>query len=178
VIIETSLNFINDLLRNMLDMHRAASQQLIIDNSHVDILHDILQPVSSMLYRRDCAFEVSIDCPPHLYCYTDRLRLKQIIMNLGRNAAKFVYKGFIRFRVETKGGCNSNSGNESGGTAGAGGAAGGSGNICIYVEDSGPGIPVTKRGKLFEKFQESLDSQNQGTGIGLCVCKHLVELMG
>jgi signal transduction histidine kinase len=162
-IIETSLSFINDLLRNMLDMHRAASHQLIIDNSHVDILHDILQPVSSMLYRRDCLFEVLIDCPPHLICNTDRLRLKQTLMNISRNASKFVHKGFIRFRVETRG-CN-----ESSGTGG---------NICIYVEDSGPGIPESKRGKLFEKFQESLDSTNQGTGIGLCVCKHLVELMG
>jgi signal transduction histidine kinase len=174
-IIETSLSFINDLLRNMLDMHRAASHQLIIDNSYVDILEDILQPVATMLYRRDCLFEVLIDCPPHLICRTDRLRLKQIVINISRNAAKFVHKGFVRFRVETKGGCtNNNNDNESGGVA----TAGGRGNICIYVEDSGPGIPESKRGKLFEKFQESLDSQNQGTGIGLCVCKHLVELMG
>jgi signal transduction histidine kinase len=154
-IIETSLSFINDLLRNMLDMHRAASHQHIIDNSYVDMLHDILQPVSSLLYRRDCSFEVSIDCTPQLYCNTDRLRLQQIIMNIGRNAAIFVRKDFIRFRVEAKG-CN-----ESGDGV----------NVCIYVEDFGPGIPESKRDKLFEKFQESLDSTNQGTGIEFCVCK-------
>jgi signal transduction histidine kinase len=177
-IIETSLDFINDLLRNMLDMHRAASHQLIIDNSHVDILHDILQPVSSMLYRRDCSFEVLIDCPPHLYCKTDRLRLKQIIMNIGRNAAKFVQKGFVRFKVEVKE-C-SDEGHESGGNSSSSSIESGEdgSNICIYIEDSGPGIPESKRGRLFEKFQESLDSTNQGTGIGLCVCKHLAELMG
>lgn len=53
-------------------------------------------------------------------------------------------------------------------------------NNCVhlYVEDSGPGIPAGKRDMLFNKFQESLDSLNQGTGIGLSLCKNLAELMG
>lgn len=53
-------------------------------------------------------------------------------------------------------------------------------NNCVhlYVEDSGPGIPLEKRDILFTKFQESLDSLNQGTGIGLSLCKKLAELMG
>lgn len=40
------------------------------------------------------------------------------------------------------------------------------------------GIPLEKRSKLFAKFQDSLDILNQGTGIGLCLCKHLSDLMG
>jgi CheY-like chemotaxis protein len=51
------------------------------------------------------------------------------------------------------------------------------GVVHISVEDSGPGIPPEKRVQLFEKFQESLDSLNQGTGIGLSLCKNLAELM-
>ena len=50
--------------------------------------------------------------------------------------------------------------------------------VQLAVEDSGKGIPVEKRARLFEKFQESLDSLNQGTGIGLNLCKSLVQLMG
>lgn len=50
--------------------------------------------------------------------------------------------------------------------------------MIIYIEDSGPGIPVEKRKKLFAKFQESLDSLHQGTGIGLCLCLNLMDLMG
>ena len=52
------------------------------------------------------------------------------------------------------------------------------GVVEISVEDSGPGIPLEKRDRLFAKFQESLDSLNQGTGIGLAVCKSLSALMG
>jgi CheY-like chemotaxis protein len=82
------------------------------------------------------------------------MRLKQVLLNLGRNATKFVEKGFIRLRV-----CEVDK------------------LVQISVEDSGPGIPLVKQDRLFEKFQESLDSMNQGTGVGLCVCRNLVDLM-
>lgn len=154
-IIDNSLQFINDLLRNMLDMHRASSNQLTIETEHVDLMGDVLQPVASLIYHRGDNFEVQLECPQHTVILSDRLRLKQVILNLGRNAAKFVHKGFVRLRVDT-----------------------GDNQVKIYVEDSGPGIPVDKREQLFRKFQESLDSLNQGTGIGLCLCKNLVELMG
>jgi CheY-like chemotaxis protein len=85
---------------------------------------------------------------------TDGLRLKQIVLNLGRNAVKFVEKGFVRLQAEIV-----------------------DGMVQLSVEDSGPGIPVEKRDRLFSKFQESLDSLNQGTGIGLCVCRNLIDLM-
>jgi CheY-like chemotaxis protein len=129
-IIGASLMFINDLLRNM------------------------LEPVASMLYHRCDDFEVQVDCPKNLMVMTDGLRLKQIVLNLGRNAVKFVEKGFLRLRAELV-----------------------DGMVQLFVEDSGPGIPVEKRDRLFSKFQESLDSLNQGTGIGLCVCRNLIDLM-
>jgi signal transduction histidine kinase len=139
-IIENSLHFVNDLLRNMLDMHRAASKQLKVNMVPTDILHDILEPVESILYQRRGEVQVSIDCPPNLFAVTDRLRLKQIMLNLGRNSSKFVERGFIRLRAEVV-----------------------DGNVQLCVEDSGPGVPDDKRERLFAKFQESLDSLSQGT---------------
>jgi signal transduction histidine kinase/CheY-like chemotaxis protein len=153
-IIEDSLQFINDLLRNMLDMHRASSNQLTIDMAPADLLRDVLEPVASMLYHRCADVEVLLDCPQDLVVMTDRLRLKQIVLNLGQNAVKFVKKGFVRLRADVV-----------------------DGMVQVYVEDSGPGIPHEKRKRLFFKFQESLDSLNQGTGIGLSVCETLVDLM-
>ena len=50
-------------------------------------------------------------------------------------------------------------------------------SVQIWVEDSGPGIPKEKKTQLFAKFQESLDSLSQGTGLGLSLCKILVRLM-
>jgi signal transduction histidine kinase/CheY-like chemotaxis protein len=153
-VIDASLKFINDLLRNMLDMNRASSNQLHIKLAHADLLQDILEPVASMMYHRYEGFEILLDCPENMVVVTDRMRLKQILLNLGRNATKFVEKGFIRLRV-----CEVDK------------------LVQISVEDSGPGIPLEKQDRLFEKFQESLDSMNQGTGVGLCVCRNLVDLM-
>lgn len=79
-IIDSSLHFINDLLRSMLDVHRAANKQMKLDLSHTDLLHDIFEPVVSMLYNRDEAFKVEIECPERLIVETDRLRLQQIVL--------------------------------------------------------------------------------------------------
>ena len=92
-IINSSLKFINDLLRNMLDLYRARNRQVTIQKKDIDLYHDVLEPVASMLYCRDDNFELILDCPKNLVVESDSLRLKQIIMNLGRNAAKFVEKG-------------------------------------------------------------------------------------
>ena len=155
-IIDNSLNFVNDLLRNMLDMHRASSKQLKIVMKMTDIYNDILRPVDSMLYRRgNSNVRVILDCnPPNLMVDTDQLRLKQIVLNLGRNSSKFLTTGFIRLSAHVV-----------------------NGNVQLSVEDSGPGIPKEKREHLFAKFQESLDSLSQGTGIGLHLSKNLIELM-
>ena len=76
-------------------------------------------------------------------------------LQLARNSAKFVQKGYIRLRAEVV-----------------------DGSVVICIEDSGPGIPEEKRMQLFARFQESLDTLSQGTGIGLSLCKRLSALLG
>ncbi|GKY91829.1 hypothetical protein MPSEU_000154500 [Mayamaea pseudoterrestris] len=154
-IIENALKFVNDLLRNMLDMHRASNKQMKVDLTPVDLLHDVFEPVQAMLTQRGSQVEISVDCPKNVWVMSDRLRLKQVIINLGRNSCKFVDRGFIRLAAELV-----------------------DDNILLSVSDSGPGIPPEKRKMLFHKFQESLDMLSQGTGIGLFLCKNLVELLG
>ena len=161
-IIDSSLQFINDLLRNRLDMHRASSNQLKVVMKPTDVMLDVFEPVDSMLYRRNSKYEVIIECPDNLIIMTDRIRLKQIILNLGklacfsdvatlivcythncpsaRNSSKFLSSGYIRLKAAVE-----------------------NGRVVLYVEDSGTGIPKEKRPFLFTKFQETLDSLSQGT---------------
>lgn len=156
VIVDQSLHFINELLRSMLDMHRAASHQIRLQVETLSVRDDIFLPVMGMLYRRDEDFSIVMECPGDLCIQGDRVRLQQIILNLAKNSAKFVTKGFIRLRA----------------------VAGPSGRVTFFVEDSGPGIPKEKRSNLFRRYQESLDRLNQGTGVGLYLSKKLVDLMG
>lgn len=169
-IIDSSLHFINDLLRNMLDMQRAGSNQIAIENKPTDIMNDIFKPVEAMMHLRDAPFRVILECSSsssgvannfdeddHLIVMTDPLRLKQVVLNLTRNASKFVEKGFIRCCAKV---------NPI------------DGFVLLYVDDSGPGIPEEKRKRVFRKFQQSLDIVQQGTGIGLSLCKKMIDLMG
>lgn len=154
-IISNALKFVNDLLRNMLDMHRASNKQMKVDLSPADLLHDVMEPVHAMLQQRGTKISFMLDCPDDIFVMTDRLRLKQVLLNLGRNSSKFVEEGFVRLVARVV-----------------------DDHVELSVEDSGPGVPMEKREKLFNKFQESLDMLSQGTGIGLHLCKNLVDLMG
>ena len=154
-IMDSSLQFINELLRNMLDLHRTQSHRINLQIGIVDVKRDILDPVSAILFMRGAKVDIKVECPPELYVKTDRMRVKQIMLNLAANSTKFVNQGYIRLRASVLD----------------------DGRVELSVEDSGPGIPESKREHLFAKFQESLDSLNQGTGIGLCICKNLSEIL-
>ena len=94
-----------------------------------------------------------------LHVQADRTRLKQVLINLLSNAIKY---------------------NRAGGTVVVDHAANASGRIRISVRDGGEGLTPDQVMQLFQPFnrlgQET--SGEEGTGIGLVVCKRLVELMG
>jgi signal transduction histidine kinase len=91
--------------------------------------------------------------------YVDRIRLKQVIINLIDNAIKY---------------------NKNGGSVHIKWYTLDSDKVRIEVMDTGIGIPIEEQGKLFTRFDRLAmqDSGIQGTGIGLEVSKQLIELMG
>jgi len=155
-LVQNCLVYINSLLRSMVDINRAENKHMVINKQPVDIRKSILDIVSTMLYRRNRAIEVLVHCPPDMLVKADAFRLTQVMMNLGQNACKYVSSGFIRLRADVDS----------------------KGSVELSVEDSGPGIPLEKRKHLYGKYQDSLDSMNQGTGIGLNLSKKIMELMG
>jgi len=197
-VVDHALHFINDLLRNMLDMNRAASKKLKVKLAPADLLQDILEPIAGMLHRGgenigggngESKVQIIVDCPENMTVETDILRLKQVILNLSRNSVKFINEGFIRLRAEV---VELNDSDDDWSLSSHdtysktfdieanhyGSSRFFKSTVRIYVEDSGSGIPIEKQENLFNKYQESLDLLSQGTGIGLHLCKTLVELMG
>jgi len=185
-VVDDSLRFINELLRNMLDMQRASSGKLQVKMAPADLLRDVLEPVAGMLYRGGEGrigrkgkgsekVKIIVDCPEDVVIETDVLRLKQVILNLGRNSVKFITEGFIRLRAEVIEVDDPSKFNDEFDLELASNMTK---TVRVFVEDSGSGIPEEKREMIFNKYQESLDLLSQGTGIGLHLCKNLVELMG
>ncbi len=93
---------------------------------------------------------------------TDYIKLKQILINLLKNALKFTEKGSIKY------GYNISLNNEIE-------------ELEFFVEDTGIGIPIEKRSVIFENFKQVTESHAKlygGTGLGLAISKKLVELLG
>lgn len=154
-IVDSSLQFIDEFLQSMLLMYRAAANKIDIGLSLTNLYQEVFKPVSDILSPQKGAFEVLIECHPSLVVMTDPLRLKQILLNLGRNASKFVSLGFVRLRAAIV-----------------------DGMVELSVEDSGSGVAPEMRKVLFQKYHTSLEIVTQGNGIGLALCKNLVTLLG
>lgn len=105
--------------------------------------------------------EIIIDTDPALmnkYIRTDKLRLRQILVNLINNSLKFTEEGkvTIGYKIINK-------------------------KIEFFVNDEGIGIPAEKAAEIFERFYR-LDSKahrkHRGTGLGLAISKGLTYLLG
>lgn len=91
---------------------------------------------------------------PDVTVYADERRVRQVVSNLLSNAIKFTEKGHIRmsYQVRKK-------------------------HVRISVSDTGIGIPAEKQHAIFQSFIK-LDGFKEGTGLGLTLCKMMVEKMG
>ncbi len=92
----------------------------------------------------------------------DPVRLQQVLNNLVSNAVKFTKAGSVEIRVE----CDSNLG---------------SSRLCFAVLDTGIGVRPEKQAEIFEAFTQEDESTTRrygGTGLGLPICRRLVEVMG
>ncbi|MEM1041394.1 MAG: ATP-binding protein [Bacteroidota bacterium] len=104
------------------------------------------------------ALHLDDDTPPTVL--GDVTRVRQVLVNLLGNAAKFTEEGEIAVHV---------------------GRADAFGGLALSVRDTGIGIPPDRQAALFEAFTQADASTTRrfgGTGLGLAICKQLVELMG
>jgi signal transduction histidine kinase/DNA-binding response OmpR family regulator len=95
----------------------------------------------------------------------DRLRLRQVLMNLVGNAVKFTDRGHVRVRVEWMRESDDH----------------GRGALWFHVEDTGIGISPEKKEAIFQPFVQSRPSraaEADGTGLGLHLVQRLTEIMG
>jgi PAS domain S-box-containing protein len=110
----------------------------------------------------DLYFTVADDVPETLV--GDQIRINQVLTNLIGNAVKFTKQGKVALSIEADG-------SESGGKL----------EVTFTVTDTGIGIPDDKKDLLFRVFSQVDESHSRsygGAGLGLAICKELVELMG
>lgn len=143
------------LIDDILDLSKIESNTIdfhFADCSLTTLLTDIAKEQS---VKPLPGIEIKLLLPDEdLHIMTDSKRLKQVICNLINNSRKFTESGYIHFGFsadETK-----------------------ENTVEIYVEDTGLGIPEESLKEIFERFYK-VNTFKQGTGLGLPICKTIVE---
>ncbi len=149
------------LVNDMLDIQNLETGQMSLAPqtfSVIDVLTQAAGDNSAIAEKHGVKFEIAaVDAA--LAVHADRDRTLQILMNLLSNAAKFSPKGAA---VTLHAAPHDNA-------------------VRISVEDRGPGVPEPFRERIFGKFAQADSSstrQTEGSGLGLAVCRLLVEKMG
>ena len=144
------LNLINDVI----DLSKIESGYLELRPDWVNLTELLDESVAEYVHQVPSGVELLTNYPAHdSLVELDSLRIKQILSNFLSNALKNTATGHVEVFYEVD--------HQS---------------VRIGVKDTGRGIPQNMLEKIFERF-EKLDSFAQGAGLGLSICKLIVEKM-
>lgn len=154
-----------ELINDVLEMSKIEAGRAVLNEQDLN-LHNLLDSIQSMFQFKvqgkalEFTVERSSDLPSSIR--TDGNKLRQVLVNLLSNAVKFTAQGRIVLRASLANSLPSTY------------------TLYFEVEDTGSGIAMTELDRLFEPFVQTeagLKSQ-EGTGLGLPICRKFVELMG
>ena len=152
------------LINSLLDFSKIEADKMTLEIKPFNLreLLDEIVPLYELAGKRK-GVEVSLEVDPGLAeCYLgDSYRIRQVLVNLLGNAIKFTDHGSVQLSVDLE-------------------KPSDIGLIRFTITDSGPGIPEDKQDRLFVAFSQvdnSSTRQYSGTGLGLLICKKLVQLM-
>lgn len=159
--ITRSASRLMDTLNAVLDLSKIESQKLDLElvplelEREVSMIADFLSPIAA---NRHLTLRVN-PSGKSIWATADRTALNQILNNLIGNALKFTLEGGVSIEIDT---ANSTSGRRA----------------VIRVSDTGVGIPPEDLDRIFEEFhQVHGEVQHNGVGLGLSICRKLVELL-
>jgi len=155
------LGLINDILDSA--KIEAGKMELAFDEVNItDLVHSVLSTMSGLIKDKPIEMRQVIE-PSTPTVRADTIRIRQVMINLLSNAAKFTEEGAITVDVAPIK-------MEDGRT-----------QVRISVSDTGPGISEKDQEKLFQAFSQvdaSPTRKSGGTGLGLSICKQLINMHG
>lgn len=159
-IVRRNCEHLSSMINDVLDLSQAEAGRLALHWQRVDlaaVIGDAIAVVRPMLEKKQLSCGVDIDPDlPLVYC--DPTRIRQVVLNLLSNAARFTDQGGIALCAARR-----------------------RGSVTVSVADTGPGISPEDAARVFEPFWTSgrcVGRQGGGSGLGLSVSKQLTELHG
>jgi signal transduction histidine kinase len=160
--IDSNAKHLLSIINDILDISRieAGKMPLHFEEFQLSVLlGELLAEVEPLIQK--ARLQTMTELPPSLPpLYSDRQKVKQIVLNLLTNAIKFTPQGFVRVSVH---------GDEE------------RRELRIAVQDSGIGIAPQDRDKVFEDFRQADNSVTReygGAGLGLAICRRLATMLG
>jgi len=164
--VQTSAEALLAIINDILDISKLEAGKVELERIDFDLpllIENAVELLAPRAHGQGLEIAVWIDPVARGWFKGDPTRIRQILLNLLSNAVKFTPEGFIE--IEVTGRIDPT----------------GPPLIRIAVGDSGIGIGPDVRARLFQKFHQadgSITRRFGGSGLGLSICKELVELMG
>ena len=153
------------LVNDVLDVYKLDIGKLRFSKKLINIRHliDVIENDLRLLTNDKnikLNFEILVDKNDYIYC--DQKRIEQVFSNLIKNSIDFVPDHFGKIDIEVE-------------------ISSDKSFVKFSVKDNGPGIPVNEVNNLFQTFYQidtSATRKHGGTGLGLVICKGIVEAHG
>jgi DNA-binding response OmpR family regulator/anti-sigma regulatory factor (Ser/Thr protein kinase) len=149
------------LINDVLDVSKIEAGRMKIHREHIDLVEVVqgaFAELQSLAERKGLAYRLRV--PDRLpLAYTDPLRVRQVVINLLSNAAKFTARGGVEAEL----------------------LAHGPEHFRIVVKDTGIGIESQSLPIIFERFRQvdgSMTRSASGVGLGLSIVRQIVDLLG
>ena len=164
--IDISAKALLRIIDDILDFSKIEAGKLHLENSPMFLEETIAQVADAVniKLRKKNEVELITQIDPHIphVLSGDGLRLRQVLLNLTDNAAKFTERGEIKISVKLLRIENGNA------------------ELLFRIEDTGIGMSDDQLHRIFSPFQQADISTTRkfgGTGLGLTICKRIIELM-
>ncbi|NQZ57593.1 MAG: response regulator, partial [Lentisphaeraceae bacterium] len=155
------------LINDILDLSKVEAGKFELEYTAVNP-HNLFKEIHSIFSRKisqkGLNFIMDVDKKLPKALILDETRLRQILFNLIGNAIKFTKEGYVKLSVRHQENLNDQSHL----------------TLCFSIEDTGVGIPIENRTKIFEAFEQQKGQSHAefgGTGLGLAISKRLAQLM-
>ena len=159
--IEEESDRLNHLLGNLLYASRIHAGGLTMEQAELD-LAEVTRSVVRRFQNRSPDLDISVRFPADFpLVMADRERIEEVLLNLLDNAVKYSPRG-ARVRIKVRGRVTDD-------------------DVILSVADAGHGIPAREQQRIFERFQRvdnTAARRTQGAGLGLYICKAIVEAHG
>ncbi|HIJ37564.1 MAG TPA: response regulator [Rhodospirillaceae bacterium] len=160
--IKVSGRHLMNLLNDILDLAKFEDGRMELTSENFSLhglLHEVVGLLTPLSDEKSLYIKIEIDQQVPRYLVGDAMRLRQVLYNLVLNAIKFTSRGGVTLTVRPYG----------------------QDEICFAIGDTGNGISSDKMSRLFLPFSQinmSSSRKEGGSGLGLVICKHIVDAMG